>query len=229
MIVAMHQPNFAPWLGFFDKMAHCDIFILLDTVQLVNRSYQNRTLLKSGNGPLWLTIPVLKKGRRYQLTRYVEFDETHDWRTTQLRTIRHVLGKAPHCAELLDYVTPIYDRRDVHALVDFNTALIREAVARLGIRTTLLMASELECTGSASRLILNLTKAVGGDVYLSGPTGRRYLEPEIFTAERVALRYHEFKPFEYPQRFGPFVPGLSSFDYLANVGFRLWPGAASQT
>jgi hypothetical protein len=116
-------------------------------------------------------------------------------------------------------------REDMHRLADFSTALIREIVQRLGIGTQLVMASELECEGSSSRLIVNLTKAVGGDVYLSGPTGRQYLEPEMFSAECVALRYHRFDSFEYPQRFGSFAPALSCFDYVANVGFRLWPGA----
>ncbi len=71
--------------------------------------------------------------------------------------------------------------------------------------------------------MLNLTRAVDGDVYLSGPTGRKYLEPELFAAEGVALRYHEFATFTYPQLHGPFVPGLSCVDYLANVGFTPWP------
>lgn len=227
MIVSVHQPNFAPWLGFYDKMARCDVFVLLDTVQFVKRGYQNRALVKGADGPRWLTIPVLKKGRRYQSTRHVEFDGTTDWRTTHFGTIRHLLGKAPHCAELLGCVQPVYDRLDIRTLAEFNTALIRETVARLGIRTRLLLASELGCAGSATRLMVNLTKAVGGDVYLSGPSGRRYLEPEIFATQRLELRYHEFAPFAYRQRFGAFTPGLSSFDYLANVGFHRWPAAVA--
>jgi hypothetical protein len=224
VIVSVHQPNFAPWLGFFDKMVHSDILVLLDTVQMTG-GYQNRALLKGTNGPQWLTVPVLRKGRRAQLIRHVEFDEHADWRAVHQRTLHHVLGKAPYRKELLDCIQPIYVREDMHRLADFSTALIREIVQRLGIRTQLVMASELECEGSSSRLIVNLTKAVGGDVYLSGPTGRQYLEPEMFSAECVTLRYHRFDPFEYPQRFGSFSPGLSCFDYLANVGFRLWPQA----
>lgn len=223
MIVSIHQPNFAPWLGFFDKMAHSDILVLLDTVQLVKRGYQNRARIKSTNGPRWLTIPVLKKGRFYQLTREAEVDEKSDWRTVHQRTLDHVLSKAPYRQELVDCIKPAYIRKDLHRLADFNTTLIRIIVDRLGIRTHLVMASELECDGKSSQLMVNLTKAVGGDVYLSGPTGRCYLEPKIFSAECVALRYHTFDPFEYPQQFGPFIPGLSCFDYLANVGFNLWP------
>lgn len=221
MIVSVHQPNFAPWLGFFDKMVRSDVMVLLDSVQFVKRGYQNRARVKGPDGPRWLTVPVLSKGRYHQLTRDVEIDETRDWRTTHPRTLHALLAKAEHRDELLEVVEPLYaDRRGT--LAEFNLALIRAVVDRLGIGTRLVPASDLDAPGSSSRLMLNLTRAVGGDVYLSGPTGRDYLEPEMFPAAGVELRFHRFEPFAYPQQFGPFVPGLSCLDYLANVGFRPW-------
>ena len=102
---------------------------------------------------------------------------------------------------------PIYARDDVHRLVDLNVALIRAVADRLGITTRLVLASELDVTGSSTRLMVSLTRAVGGDVYLSGPTGREYLEPELFDAAGLELRYHEFAPFEYPQLHGEFAAG----------------------
>ena len=109
-----------------------------------------------------------------------------------LRTLQGVLAKAPHRDALLEFLQPIYAREELHRLTDFNTALVRGVVERLGITTQLVMASELSCQGSSSRLMLNLTKAVGGDTYLSGPSGRNYLDPEMFPAEGVTLRYHRF-------------------------------------
>jgi len=222
VIVSVHQPNFAPWLGFFDKMVHSDVMVLLDSVQFIKRSYQNRARIEGASGPQWLTIPVISKGRYHQLTRDVEIDESRGWRNVHLRTLQSVLAKAPHRNEVLDLLHPIYADEELQNLTDFNTALIRGVVERLGVTTRLVMASELDCPGSSSRLMLNLTKAVGGDTYLSGPTGRDYLDPEMFPADGVVLRYHRFEPFEYPQQFGAFEPGLSCLDYLANVGFRSW-------
>jgi WbqC-like protein family len=223
VIVAAHQPNFAPWLGFFDKMLHADVLVLLDTVQFTKRGYQNRTRIKgSGGGPHWLTVPVVTKGRYYQTTRDVEIDETADWRRVHLRTMASVLAKAPHSDALFDCLEPVYAQPGASRLVDVTTGLIGEIVKRLEIPTRLVAASDLDCEGSGSRLMLNLTLAAGGDVYLSGTTGRTYLEPDMFAEAGVELRYHEFVPFEYPQLHGPFVPGLSCLDYLANVGFRRW-------
>ena len=222
MIVSAHQPNFAPWLGFFDKAMHSDVLVLLDTVQFIKRGYQNRTRVKTTNGPQWLTVPVVSKGRYDQATRDVEIDETGRWRSVHLRTLRTATANAPNRGALLDLVEPLYAANDVHNLVDLNVALLRAVVARLGIATQLVMASDLPVSGSSTRLMISLTKAVGGDVYLSGPTGRRYLEPELFPDSGVALRFHDFVPFEYPQLHGAFVPGLSCLDYIANCGFKPW-------
>lgn len=222
MIVSAHQPNFAPWLGFFDKAWHSDVLVLLDIVQFIKRGYQNRTRVKGSGGPRWLTVPVVTKGRYDQATRDVEIDETARWRSVHLRTLQSILAKAPHRDALLELVEPIYARDDVHSLVELNMALIRAVVERLGMPTRLMLASELDLSGSSTRLMINLAKAVGGEVYLSGPTGRNYLEPDLFAAEGVQLRYHEFAAFPYPQLHGDFVPGLSCFDYLANVGFVPW-------
>jgi hypothetical protein len=106
--------------------------------------------------------------------------------------------------------------------VDLNVALIRAVADRLGIATRLVLASELELEGSSTRLMVDLTRAVGGEVYLSGPTGRTYLDPELFDEAGLELRYHGFTPFEYPQLHGAFEPGLSCLDYVANCGFTPW-------
>ena len=222
MIVAAHQPNFAPWLGFFDKARHSDVLVLLDTVQFIKRGYQNRARVKAPAGTQWLTVPVITKGRYDQATKDVEIDESIRWRAVHLRTLQSTLARAPHYDALMDAVRPIYDRTELHRLVDLNVALIRMVVQRLGIDSRLVLASELPLTGSSTSLMISLTRAVGGDVYLSGPTGRNYLEPELFDAAGLALRYHEFTPSPYPQRHGAFVPGLSCFDYLANVDFTPW-------
>ena len=222
MIVAAHQPNFAPWLGFFDKAVAADVLVLLDTVQFIKRSYQNRARIKSSTGPQWLTVPVISKGRYDQATLDVRIDESTRWRSVHLRTLRSVTAKAPHRDALLDLVEPIYGQEDVHHLVGLNVALLRAVVCGLGIGTRLVLASELDLSGSSTELMMSLTKAVGGQVYLSGPTGRRYLEPERFTDAGLELRYHEFTPEPSPQLHGAFTPGLSCLDYIANCGFTPW-------
>jgi hypothetical protein len=221
--VAIHQPNFAPWLGFFDKLLSADLFVLLDTVPFTKRGYQNRARLKGAQGPQWLTVPVITRGRFAQPTREVEINEGDRWRRAHLRTVRNVFAKAPNRQMLVDCIEPIYERDGGGTLVDFNVDLLRRVLTGFEITTPMVMASDLGCEGHGTRLLIDLTRAVGADVYLSGPSGHNYLDPELFPQLGVRLEYHEFRPFEYPQLFGGFVPGLSCFDYIANVGFTRWP------
>jgi len=132
LIVSAHQPNFAPWVGFFDKMLHSDVLVLLDTVQFIKRGYQNRTRVKGPGGAQWLTVPVVTKGRYDQLTSDVEIDESADWRRVHLRTLRTVLAKAPYLDELCDCVEPAYQPDGASKLAEFNVVLIRLLAGRLG-------------------------------------------------------------------------------------------------
>src|SRR5437588_12468547 len=76
---AIHQPNYIPWLGYFFKIAHADKFVFLDNVVYPDTSFVNRNSIKTPSGPAWLTIPVIRKGRRGQLIGEVETDNTDRW------------------------------------------------------------------------------------------------------------------------------------------------------
>ena len=92
MIVTIHQPNFAPWTGYFDKMTKADVFVLLDTVPFTKGGFQNRVKIKGPGGPQWLTIPVHTKGRLGQLTRDVETNELKPWRGDHVKTLQTLYG-----------------------------------------------------------------------------------------------------------------------------------------
>jgi hypothetical protein len=222
VIVTAHQPNFLPWLGFFDKMRHSDVLVLLDTVQFTKRGFQNRARIKSSDGPRWLTVPVVTKGRYDQRTLDVEIDESQAWRQVHRRTFDSVLARAPYRDALLECVDPVYADEGLHRLTPFTTALIERVAHRFGITTRIVHASDLDVDASSTELMIGVTRAVGGDTYLSGPSGRGYLDPGSFLAHGLELRYHSDRAEPYPQRVGEFVPGLSCADYIANVGFEQW-------
>jgi hypothetical protein len=221
MIVGIHQPNFFPWLGFFDKMVKCDVFILLDMVQFIKRGYQNRVQIKWPNGPQWLTVPVISKGRWKQKTCDVEMDNSDHWRRTHLQTLETLYRKTFHYHALVNEISSLYEKPTGN-LVEFNVSGIMWGIRQLNIETKLVLASELKHNSSSSALLLELVKAVGGTVYLSGPTGHNYLDEALFLKAGIEVEYHSFTPFTYPQRFGEFVAGLSVLDYLFNVGPVPW-------
>jgi hypothetical protein len=216
MIVTIHQPNLFPYLGFFDKMACADVFILLDNVQFTKRGYQNRVGIKGTNGAQWLTLPVKMKGRFDQLTRDVEINDDRAWRKEHMKTFELLYRGTPGFSIWMEKLEQLY-MRPATRMIDFTVPGIEMIQQALGIETKLVYASELPATGKSSQLLCELVQAVGGTTYLSGPSGRAYLEEDVFAEQGIKLEYHQFDFFPYPQRFGEFASGLSALDYLFHV------------
>ncbi|WNS74817.1 WbqC family protein [Bacillus sp. DTU_2020_1000418_1_SI_GHA_SEK_038] len=216
MIVTVHQPNLFPWLGFFDKMAKADLFIFLDNVQFTKRGYQNRVKVKSPHGGQWLTVPVISKGRAYQITNEVEIDNSREWKKDHLVTLELLYRGTKNFDDVFKQLHDLY-QDDADRLIDFTTKGIHLIQENLSIKTKTIYGSSLNAEGSNSQLITNLVKEVGGTVYLSGPSGRNYLDEQIFQNENVKVEYHEFQEEIYPQKYNDFVGGLSTLDYMFNV------------
>ncbi|MHB1126365.1 MAG: WbqC family protein [Bacillota bacterium] len=215
MRVAIHQPLYLPWMGYFHKMAHCDLMVTLDTVQFHERMYQRRNRIKTPGGWMWLSIPVL--GSRRQLVKEALINNNQPWRERHWKSIYANYAGAPFAADYLPGLRAMFDR-DWQWLVDLDEALIKLLASYLGINTSMVRASELEVEGLGTELLLNICNAVGARRYFSGISGRKYLQPELFDKAGIALEYQEFLHPVYPQRFGPFRPYMSVIDLLFNCG-----------
>ncbi|MFC1734811.1 WbqC family protein [Candidatus Hydrogenedentota bacterium] len=215
MIVTIHQPNFLPWLGFFHKMAQTDVMVLLDIVPFTKGGYQNRASVASPQGEKWLTVPVLTRGRQGQSTASVEINNTAPWRKKIVSSLKQWYADAPGmetAAPLIDIISQDGWER----LTDLNIRLLEEMKDILGIETQLVKASEMNVSGTRSELLANICRDLKADIYLSGPSGRDYLDHECFG--NVNVMFHKFEHPEYNQLYGRFIPGLSAIDLLMNTG-----------
>lgn len=218
MILAAHQPNYLPWAGFFCKMARCDVFVLLDSVQYARRSYTARCLIKQSDGlKHWLSVPVRKKGRYYQTIAEVEIDNELSWPRDHRRTLESNYAKAPYFEKHRQLVDLAYGQRWDN-LCQMNTELIGHLAELLGLRPRIVKLSELGIRESSTELLVSLCQRMGADTYLSGPSGGRYLEKERFDEAGIKLEIFRYWPKPYPQLWGEFVPGLSVIDLLFNCG-----------
>ncbi len=217
MIVTIHQPNYIPWLGFFHKMSLCDKFVFLDNVPFSKNSYQNRCKIKTAQGEKWLTVPVLIKGNFGQSTHQVRIDSKGGWSDKHWRTIQQNYGHAPFFQAVAQQIEKVY-RSPWDLLVDPNMELIGKIARMLGITTTLIRATQLDIKGSRSELLCSICQTLGATEYLSGPSGRGYLDEQVFSESGIKVRYHQFLHPRYTQMYGDFIPGLSVLDLLANCG-----------
>jgi len=216
MVVAIHQPNFLPWMGYFYKMAKCDVFIFLDNVQFSKNSFQNRVKIKTPQGAQWLTVPV--HFRFGQLTYEVQIDNQTNWREKHLKTFEMNYKRAPFFDEVYSLLKDIYLKAKWTSLVDFNIELIMKICGYLDIKPQTMKASSLDVEGKATELLIGLVKKVGGKIYLSGTGGMKYQDEERFKEEGIELVYSDFVHPIYPQLWSDFIEGLSIIDLLFNMG-----------
>lgn len=217
MIVAIHQPNFLPWLGFFYKMLKADRFVFLDSVPFSKGSYTNRVKIKTAQGVQWLTVPVLTKGKSAQTIAEVATNTEVCWRDRVVKTLEGSYGK---CNCFWDYFPDLRDIITTHtdSLVHLNLKLIRHIMVWLEIDVPVLQSSRMLIAGTSTRRLINICKHCSADTYLSGAGGNGYQDESVFNREGVKLCYSDFVHPTYPQRFDKFVPGLSIVDLLFNCG-----------
>jgi len=217
MIIAIHQPNYIPWLGFFHKMSLCDKFVLLDNVPFSKNGYQNRCKIKTDQGVKWLTVPVFTKGHFGQSTHQVQIDSKGGWADKHWRTLQQNYGHAPFFHSVAQQIERVY-QSPWDLLVDPNIEFIGKIAQMLGITTTLIRATQLDIKGSRSELLCSICQTLGATEYLSGPSGKGYLDEQVFSEKGIRVCYHQFSHPPYLQMYGAFVPGLSVLDLLANCG-----------
>jgi len=218
MIVSVHQPQYIPWLGFFDKIKKSDCFVFLDQVQYKKREYENRNKIKSSAGAHWLTVPVITKGAYFQKISDVLIDNAQRWQEKHYKAFEFNYGKAAYFKNYLPFLEEIYLQKKWVNLVDLNIFIIKFVLKELGIGTKIYLESQVQADGQATDRIVNICRKLTCDSYLSGIGGTAYLEEEKFSSAGIKLIYQDFKHPEYPQQFGEFESNLSVMDLLLNCG-----------
>lgn len=219
MIVAIHQPNFAPWLGYFRKIAMADAFVFLDDVQFSKGSYTNRVRILSGGVQTWLSVPVSFNFGAPILAVDIGSDgfvEAH------LRRLEVAYKCSASFRESWNDVQAIYNSLPNAPLGEINVALVKMLCKRLGIGTQFYLSSELGHDNFASddRLIALVAALDKNGTYLSGKGGATYQDPSKFVEAGLRLEYLDFVCPSYRQVGGKeFVSGLSVFDAVFNLGF----------
>lgn len=216
MVVTIHQPEHLPWLGFFHKMAHCDVYVVLDSVQFTKNNYQNRNRLIDQNGVVfWSTVPIRMEGHTDKRITDMEFDNNQPWPRKTWARILGAYRRHPYFNALAPELESIF-MGGHKRLVSLNLDLIEYLRRKLGIGVPMVRSSAMVVEGNRSELLLSICKSLGADTYLSGPSGRDYLDASLFSASGIAIDYHSFK---HPTYSAPiFQPYLSTLDLLFNHG-----------
>lgn len=222
MIVAGHQPNYLPWLGFFDKMRRCEVFIIEDNVQFERQGFTNRNKIMTTDGVRWLSVPV-EHANKPLLINEIKIANRGEpnWGRRHWLTLKHSYCKAPYWGKYSAFFEDTY-KREWSMLIDLNMHLIKGIMRFLKIDKPLVMGSSLGAEGKKTELIIAQCKKVGADVQLAGDGGKDYIDNRRFEQEGIGLVFQEFKHPIYPQTCKGFVGNLSVVDFLFCTGAQQW-------
>jgi hypothetical protein len=217
-IVTMHQPNYLPWIGFFSKVKQSDCLILTDVHPFTKGSVTHRNKIRTGEGWGYLTIPINKKFYNSRICD-VELPLDKTWKNNHWLSIVHNYKKTEFFSLYQSFFEKFYES-DFENLGKLNQEIILYLLECLKINVPVIIASELNFAPELQKtdLLIALLKAVGADVYLSGPSGRNYLDFGQFPQNNIVLKYFKFQHPVYQQRYPGFEPEMSVIDLLFNLG-----------
>ena len=222
MRIAITQPTYLPWLGYFDLIDQVDTFVVLDTVQFEKQSWQQRNRIKTPTGLLWLTVPVAFRGRLEQKILEVEIRDVEFWRK-HLRGIEVNYGRAPFFEEYFRQVSAILQTCSPGTrLIDLNLRLLNWFMELLGVQTSVVLASSLAQEGKRTELLANICRKLGARQYVSPLGSAVYLleEKGCFLDCGVDVVFQNYTHPVYRQLFPPFLTHACLLDLLFNEGGR---------
>lgn len=217
MIVAVDQPNYIPWKGYFDLIHDVDLFVFYNDVQYTVRDWRNRNKIITPNGEKWLSVPCGKDTHR--LICDVKMTD-REWQRNHYETIKFAYGRRP----FFDWVKPLLD--DVYLDHEWEylyelDVYLTQRISRdyLGIKTEFADSRDYETTGVKHERMLSLLKSIGADIYESGPAAKDYIISGDYTEKGIELRWKTYDDYPaYSQGTDSFNHNVSIIDLLCNVG-----------
>ena len=216
--VGILQPSYLPWIGYFDYIDRCDVFVFYDDVAISDaKDWRSRNRLKTIKGVGWLSVPI--KSHHGMLINQVEIDNHSNWREKHLRTISTNYSRSKFFGDrkLQALLISMYlSNWDKIANIDIHTICFICGI--LGINSMCGISSRMYVGGNKSERLLNTCKSLGATKYLATNASKDYLDESIFEKEGIKVEYQNYNHPEYPQLYGDFISHLSVIDLLCNCG-----------
>ena len=216
MIVAVHQPQYLPWLGYFDKIRRADVFCFLDNVQYKKNDWQNRNRIKTVRDWQWLTVPVHYSFG--QAINTVKINQSVKWQHKHLQALVTNYSRAPFFKDHIQIFEQAY-ARIWELLSDLNIFFVELLRDALNLpQTPMVKASQLTLRDDPTDRLIDICRALNADTYLSGQDGIKYMDLDRFRQNGIQVVIQDFNHPVYPQLFGRFQSNMSVIDLLFNCG-----------
>lgn len=218
MRVAIMQPYFFPYIGYFSLIKHVDKFILFDTVQFIRHGWIERNrILKPSEGWQYIKVP-LKKHSRNTIIKDITIDNEQNWQQKIISQLQHYKKIAPYYSETIQLLSGIFSK-EYNNIVEINFIALRSVCNYLGITTPIEIYSDMnlniEKVNAPDEWALNICKTLDNvDEYWNPPGGKSFFDKTKYEKSNIKLRFHSIIFTEYSQKRKVFYPGLSIIDVL---------------
>ncbi|HLP86292.1 MAG TPA: WbqC family protein [Candidatus Paceibacterota bacterium] len=219
MIVTIHQPEHLVWLGLISKISKSDIFVVFDNTQFKKNYFENRNKIKNKDGWMWLTVPVKDHSLSAEI-KDIEISYNTNWQRKYLNTLQTNYSKSPFFKVYFNKIESIINKKH-KLLIDLNLEVLLFLLESFGFNKKIIKSSELHIPQdikNGSDICLEICKSLKADTYLSGISGKDYLNLDDFEKVGIKVIFHNFNHPVYDQLWGDFIPGMSSLDALFNLG-----------
>jgi hypothetical protein len=231
-VVAICQSNYIPWKGYFDMINMADVFVLYDDVQYTKNDWRNRNMIKTFEGPSWLTMPVKYKFRGKDTQKINEtkiLDKA--WALKHWARIKQVYSKA----EFFSVYNAIFEEmylnklQNLEYLSEINQLMIKTICEVLDIKTKIISSAEFQLTEDRNERLLQICHDLDATQYLSGPAAKEYMDMNLFKDAGVEVIWMDYSKYPvYEQMYGVFEHGVSILDVIFNCGPKSMIHMASQ-
>ncbi len=217
--IAISQSNYIPWKGYFDLIGSVDEFVIFDEVQYTSRDWRNRNRIIVAGKPRWLTVPVVKRRLNTPINEINVADPL--WAGRHWRRLKQAYGGAPYFTEYAGHLAEAYERAaQLERLTDINEFFFTEICRFLQLSPRFSRSGDVprSATSATGRLV-EICQARGATTYVSGPSGRNYIQQQAFADAGIDIRYADYSGYpEYPQDADVFEHGVSILDTLFHCG-----------
>lgn len=213
--IAICQSNYIPWKGYFDLIAKSDIFVIYDEVQYTKNDWRNRNILKTSNGPKWITIPV----KNYKLSKKINevVTDLKFWQRKHIKMITLNYSRSPFFKEYSERLFSLYENSE--NLSEINVKFIKEICDIIGINTQIINSTELNLIGDKNQRLVDACNKLDATTYISGPSASVYLDEGLFNKNNINVEWMDYSGYpEYPQLFGEYLNQVSILDLIFNIG-----------
>jgi len=219
MKLAIMQPYFFPYAGYFSLIKHTDKFILLDSVQFIRHGWIERNrILKQGDGWIYIKVPVIREGGRETLIRDIKIDNSQKWKQKILAQLQPYKKIAPYFDVVLDMLNDIFSS-EYDNITELNKIALERVCDFLGIDHNIEVFSKMNLMidkpQASDEWALNICKAYGNvEEYWNPPGGQDFFNRNKYKEAGINLKFQKSNLLPYPQNKPAFEPGLSIIDVI---------------